>query len=659
MLVDFGNAGLVQKALQQPERVKQVLRKAATDGLLTTIDAVRSKLDEPLPLGYSNVGVVRANGGRSEFGVGDRVVSNGPHAEMVSVPGNLCARVPDEVTDESASFVILGAIALQGIRLAAPTLGEAFVVMGLGPIGQLAVQLLVANGCRVLGVDLDPGRCELARRAGAETTNPAKGADTVTEAMRFSRGRGVDGVLLTLSAKSHEPVSTAAAICRKRARLVLVGVTGLNLKREDFYEKELSLQVSCSYGPGRYDVAYEEQGHDYPAAFVRWTEQRNFEAVLDMMAKGAVDPEPLISHRYDVTEAGVAYDVLVNDPSSNGILIRYPSPISEREDTTIEIPSGPAATAADTPGVSFVGAGNYAGRILIPAFRRAGARLDVVATRGGVSGVHYGKKHGFRSVTTNLADVMHGEARVVVVATSHDSHAALAIEALQSGKHVFVEKPLALTLDEISDIEASVADTEGTLTVGYNRRFSPSVSAIKQSLAKLSEPPAMVITVNAGSVPADHWTQDLRLGGGRIVGEACHFVDLARHLADAPIHTWQVVPFGHEGPRDNAMIQLGFTNGATASIQYVTNGSAGFPKERVEVFCGGRVARIENFLSLKTWGWSGLGRQRRLRQDKGQNQMTRRFLEAAGRGLPLIPYAELFEVGRVVVEIASAVENKD
>lgn len=468
MLVDFSHSSLVQKALKQPDRVRQVLRKAATDGVAATYAAVRSKLDEPLPLGYSNVGVVRDTGGQGDFEVGDRVVSNGTHAEVVSVPWNLCARIPDGVSDASAVFTVMGAIALQGIRLAAPTLGETFVVVGLGPIGLLAVQLLRANGCRVLGVDLDPLKCEMASGFGAEVINPSRGADVVGHAMDFSRGRGVDGVLLTLSSKSDEPVSQAALMCRKRGRLILVGVTGLGLRRDDLYQKEISLQVSCSYGPGRYDPAYEEHGQDYPVGFVRWTEQRNFEAVLDMMADGQINAEALVSHRFGVEQAADAYAVLLTDSQSNGILIEYPDAATNTAGYTIPLQSTPVTPNPGETTVTFVGAGNYAGRVLIPAFQRHGVRLERVVTRGGIAGVHYGKKYGFQSATTSFEEAIEGPELVIVVATAHDSHAEIALKALAAGKHVFVEKPLALKAEDLDQLETALVEAPGTLTVGFN-----------------------------------------------------------------------------------------------------------------------------------------------------------------------------------------------
>ena len=659
MLVEFGKAGWIEKARQQPDKVRQVLDKARTDGLLPTLEAVLNKLDQPLALGYCNVGrVVEVGQGVTGFEVGDRVVSNGKHAEFVSVPKNLCARIPDAVDDESAAFAVIGAIALQGIRLAQPTLGETVVVTGLGLIGLLAVQLLKAHGCRVLGMDPDESKCALAERFGAEVVHLAAGRDPVAAAMAFSRGRGVDAVLITASTKSSEPVRQAATMCRKRGRIVLVGVTGLELSRAEFYEKELSFQVSCSYGPGRYDPEYEDKGHDYPIGFVRWSAQRNFEALLDMMADRRLDVAPLITHRFSIDDAQKAYEVLDGDEPSLGILLGYPSSEEARETRTIILSQPPKQVGGSNrePRVDFIGAGNYASAVLIPAFKNAGARLGLVASSGGVSGLHVARKYGFEATTTDTEALLSGNGDVVVIATRHDSHAELAVRALRAGKHVFVEKPLCLKMKDCETIGA-VAGAAGAplLMVGFNRRFSPLVQRMKRLLGEVSGPKAFVMTVNAGAIPADHWTQDPEVGGGRIVGEVCHFVDLLRFLASARITSWQVVSTVSR-TRDTVSVGLTFADGSIGTIHYFANGSRAFPKERLEVFAAGGVLQMDNFRRLVGYGWPGFRRSSLWRQDKGQVACVRAFLEAvrSGRASP-IPFAELLEVARVTIAIAEQV----
>ncbi|WP_339831365.1 bi-domain-containing oxidoreductase [uncultured Parvibaculum sp.] len=667
MLVEFGQANWFDKARQQPDKVRMVLDKARTDGLAATFEAVQSKLDQPLAPGYCNVGrVAEVGAGVVGFSIGDRVASNGRHAEIVSVPLNLCARIPDGVSDEQAAFTVLAAIGLQGIRLAAPTLGECVVVTGLGLIGLLTVQMLKAQGCRVLGIDFNEARLALARQFGAETVNPGAGGDVLAAAQAFSRGRGVDAVIITASTKSDEPVHQAAQICRQRGRIVLVGVTGLKLSRADFYEKELSFQVSCSYGPGRYDPAYEEGGQDYPVGFVRWTEQRNFEAALDMMAAGTLDVAPLISHRFPLAAAPEAYALLSSGAPSLGILLQYPgADAAEREAPPArQVALGPRAAAPGKAGVGFLGAGNYAGRVLIPAFKAAGASLQTVVSAGGVSAVHFGRKYGFAAAATDSAAALADPAvDTVVIATRHDAHGAQVLAAFRAGKHVFCEKPLCLTLAELEAIEAeAVARPAQLLMLGFNRRFAPQAIRIKSLLDQVAEPKSFIMTVNAGAIPADHWTQARAVGGGRIVGEACHFIDLLRHLAGAPILRHHAVALGRHPALairdDKAVITLEFADGSVGTIHYLANGDKGFPKERLEVFAAGRVLQLDNFRRLRGWGWKGFSRMNLWRQDKGQGACAKAFVEAVRAGGPApIPAAEIFEVSRATIEIAASLAD--
>lgn len=675
MLVEFGKAGWLNKARQQPDKVKMVLDKIRTDGLMPTVEAVFNKLDQPLPLGYCNAGVVLETGaGVSGINVGDRVVSNGNHAEVVSVPSNLCAPVPDSVTDEEAAFTVVGAIGLQGIRLAQPTLGEAVVVVGLGLIGLITVQLLRAQGCRVLGADFDADKLALARGFGAEVVDLAAGEDPVSAATTFARGRGVDAVIITTATKSNEPIHQAAVMCRKRGRIVLVGTAGLELSRADFYEKELTFQVSCSYGPGRYDASYEEKGVDYPVGFVRWTEQRNFEAVLDMMAAGRLDVKPLISHRFGIDEAERAYDLIGGSGGAPvlGILLQYPA-TEEKPDAMLRTPTVsigarvPGASAQDSSArqavVGFVGSGNYATAVLIPAFKEAGARLKTVASSTGVSSVRAARKFGFAEATTDTDGVFSDpEVNTIVVSTRHDSHAELARRALAAGKHVFVEKPLALTIPQLEQVKEAFADSREAgraplLMVGFNRRFAPQVRKIKSLLDGVSEPKVFVMTVNAGAIAREHWTQDPDVGGGRIVGEGCHFIDLLRFLAAAPITGYDAVSIarrpGGAVASDKASITLRFDDGSIGTILYLANGHKSFPKERLEVFAAGRILQLDNFRRLTGYGWPGFTKMNLWRQDKGQKACAAAFVHAVQqRGESPIPFGELMEVSRVSVEVA-------
>ena len=676
MLVDFGRANLINKARKQPDKVRQVLDKIWTDGLMPTVEAVRSKLDQPIPLGYSNVGIVDDASFKFEvlsFKKGDRIVSNGPHAEVVCVQGNLCARIPESVSDEEAAFTVVGAIGLQGVRLAKPTLGEAFVVIGLGLIGQLTVQLLIAHGCSVLGIDIDSKKCDLARQFGADALDISKGQDPVEAAMTFSGSRGIDGVLITAATKSSEPVHQAAQMCRKRGRIVLVGVTGLELQRLDFYEKELSFQVSCSYGPGRYDPEYEEKGHDYPIGYVRWTEQRNFEAVLDLMATGKLDVKPLITHRFPFEEAEKAYELIANNKEPYlGIILNYD--VAERkaysvQERTVSLASTPSAMryAPSRPVIGLIGAGNFTGQVLLPAIKKTGARLKMIASSGGVSGTYLGKKFGFEESTTD-ADRIFADTDIntVFITTRHSTHASFVLEALKSGKNVFVEKPLCLNKEELSQIKdiyySLITNNDSQITnngvpllmVGFNRRFAPHILKMKELLASVKEPKSMIMTMNAGMIPPDHWTQDPDVGGGRIIGEACHFIDLLRFLAGCEIARSEIARLKGSGMDDTVTIQLTFADGSMGTIHYCANGNRRFPKERLEVFAGNRILQLNNFKFLRGYGWKGFKKMRLWRQDKGHREEIRLFVDAITEGKPSpIPFQEIIEDTKVTLELAA------
>lgn len=655
MLVEFGKGNLLQKVRQQPDKAKQVLNKMRKDGIRPTLDAVFAKLDQPVPLGYCNMGRVLETGpGVTGFAAGDRVISNGKHAEVVASPVNLSAAVPDNVSDEEAAFTVIGAIALQGIRLIAPTLGETVVVQGLGLIGLIALQILRANGCKVIGTDFDEAKLELARQFGATTINLAKGEDPIAVGMAHTRGRGVDAVLITASTSSDEPVHQAAQMCRKRGRIVLVGVVGLSLARADFYEKEISFQVSCSYGPGRYDPNYEDMGQDYPFGFVRWTEQRNMEAVLDLMSSGQLDVKPLISHRYAIDRASAAFDTITNGEPSMGVILEYPAESAVSNEMilrrTIEVK---VPVTSKKPAFGFIGSGNYAQAVLIPSFAKTDARLRAVACNTGLSGQAVARKFGFEVVTTDTAELIADDGiDVVVIATRHDSHAEYVIKALEAGKHVFVEKPLALTLDEMEAVAAaSAVHPDRQIMVGFNRRFSPLTRTAVKLLRARRGPHSFLMAVNAGAVPAEHWVQDAKQGGGRIIGEACHFVDLLRYLADSPVASASVKRMAAT-TNDTVAITLTFENGCLGTIAYYANGDKTFPKERLEIFSGESILRLDNFRTLTGFSWPGFRKEKLSTQDKGQRACCEAFVSAlvTGEAAP-IPQDEVFEIGRLIIDL--------
>ncbi len=644
MLVEFSKANLLQKARQQPDKVKQVLDKIKTDGLVPTLEAVFRKLDEPLPLGYCNAGVVLEIGpGVSDLQPGDRVISNGNHAEIVCVPRNLVAKIPENVGDEHAAFTVLAAIALQGVRLVQPTLGEKVLVFGMGLIGLLTAQILRASGCEVLAVDLNPQRLALAEKFGAKAVDMSKGGDPISAAKNFTAEQGVDAAIITASAKTDEIVHQAAEACRKRGRIVLVGVVGLNLRRSDFYQKELTFQVSCSYGPGRYDESYEQGGCDYPAGFVRWTEGRNFEAILGAMSNGSLDPAPLVTHRFKLDDALKAYEKIENDPSALGVILEYDDEVDRSSAVTV---SQPQAKASGKAAVGVIGAGNFSKATLLPALAKTSARIAYIADLNGAAAKHAAGKFGSRKAVADYRQILEDrEVDAVFVVTSHNTHARLVCEALEAGKHVFVEKPLCLHESELEEIESMAGShPSASLMVGFNRRFSPHTAKIKNLLAGRSAPLCMNMTVNAGEIPAEHWVQDPERGGGRIVGEGCHFIDLLSFIAGSPVKSVSAMMVG-EGPavrEDKMSIALEFADGSIGTVNYFANGAKSYPKEMLEIFSDGRVLRLENFRATYGFGFKGFKRFKTSRQDKGHGAELKQFISRVEQGgEPLIPFAQL------------------
>jgi threonine dehydrogenase-like Zn-dependent dehydrogenase len=552
MLVEFGKSNLIQKARQQPDRVKQVLDKIKTEGLLPTLEAVFNKLGQPLPLGYCNVGkVIEVGEGVTDFKIGDRVASNGQHAEYVNVPQNLVAHIPENVSDEEAAFTVIGAIGLQGIRLCNPTFGETIVVTGLGLIGLLTAELLIANGCRVIGIDIDSQKVEMAQKKGIIVINPKDGTDAVKLVHDLTGGTGADGVIITASAKGDDIISQAAQMSRKRGRIILVGVIGLNISRAEFYEKELSFQVSCSYGPGRYDEHYEQKGHDYPLPFVRWTEKRNFQTILQAISTGKLEVKSLITERVPLADYKNIYDNISNKGSIASLLV-YPE-VSDRS-YVIHITSASFAKGKGCLGI--IGAGNFTAMTMLPALKNAKATLVSIASAKGVSGTALAKKYAIAKSTTDYKQVINDpDVALVIITTRHNLHAKMVVECLQQKKHVFVEKPLALNDEELNEI-IKYYDGSATLTVGFNRRFSPHIQKMKLLLG--AAPMNVIATMNAGNIPANVWVHDMMTGGGRIIGEACHYIDLIGFLTGSKVKSVCMNAMGTNPSEntDNASILL-------------------------------------------------------------------------------------------------------
>ena len=637
MLVDFGKANFLEKAKQQPDKVKMVLEKIKTDGLRPTIEAVFNKLGQPLPLGYCNVGEVAAIGkGVNEFSIGDRVASNGNHAEYVCIPKNLVSKIPNNVTDEEAAFTVIGAIGLQGIRLLQPTFGETIVVVGLGLIGLITAELLLANGCNVIGFDFDSEKIRIAKEKGITAINPSEGTDQVKFVESITNGTGADGVVITASNKSNEIISQSARMCRKRGRVVLVGVIGLDISRADFFEKEITFQVSCSYGPGRYDENYEQKGQDYPIGFVRWTEKRNFEAVLNAISKGTLDVQPLITDRIPLAEYQRIYGDMGNSKSI-AVILEYSS--DTEIVSSIEINNKSFEGKKGVIGI--IGAGNFTSSTVMPNLKKINADVKFIASSGGLSSTIMAKKYGIANSTTNYQEMLEDEnVDLVFITTQHNTHARMVAESANSGKSVFVEKPLALSEEELSEVIESYKKNNINISVGFNRRFAPLANKMKKALGNDKTPVNIIATMNAGFIPKDVWVHDMALGGGRIIGEACHYIDLCSYLTGSKVISVCMNAMGKNPAEDtdNASILLKYENGSTAVINYFSNGSKSYSKERVEVYSQERTMVMDNWRKLKFYGFKGASNSS-VKQDKGHfNQFQKLIDQHKKGGEPIISF---------------------
>ena len=655
MLVEFGRSNLISKARQQPDKVKQVLDKIKTDGLMPTLEAVFNKLGEPLPLGYCNVGRVIAVGeGVNEFKIGDRVASNGHHAEFVCIPKNLVAHIPDEVSDEEASFTVIGSIGLQGIRLLNPELGETIVVVGMGLIGLLTAQLLITNGCKVIGVDIDDEKLNLSKQWGVIPFNPKTG-DVVKFVESITGNTGADGVIITASAKTDDIISQAARMSRKRGRIILVGVIGLNLSRAEFYQKELSFQVSCSYGPGRYDEDYEQRGNDYPLPYVRWTEKRNFEAILHSIAAGKLLVKKMITEVVAIEDYQNIYGEIGAKKSIASIL-RYNTVSNQIPAATVVLKSVNFNGSKGVIGI--IGAGNFTKMTMLPALEGSDAGYKYIASAGGVSGTALAKKYGFSHSTTDYKEILiDKDVDLVLITTRHDKHAAMTTEALAAGKHVFVEKPLALNDEQLKEIIVAYKNSNTSLTVGFNRRFSPHALKIKSIIGQ--GPMNIIATMNAGNIPANVWVHDMQVGGGRIIGEACHFIDLITFFTGSKVTAVCMNAMGvnPEDNTDNASIFLKYEDGSTGVINYFSNGSKAYSKERVEVYSQERIAIIDNFRQTTGYGFKGFSKLK-TSLDKGhKNQFTQLIRQLKTGGQALIPFDEIINTTKASFAAIASLKN--
>lgn len=663
-LYNFSKSSILEKAKNQPDRVKDVLDKIKSDGIFSTYESVINKLNSSIPIGNSNVGeVIGIGSGVSGFKIGDRVVSNGPHSEIVLIPYNLCAKIPDSVNDEGAAFTVLSSIALQGIRLANPTFGETFLVSGLGLIGLLAVQILQANGCKVLGIDPEENKCKLAEALGAKTFQLDENNDPLPWILGNTDGIGIDGAIITASTKSNEPVNFSAKACRQRGRIILVGITGLDLRRDLFYKKEITFQVSCSYGPGRYDDVYEKEGKDYPLGFVRWTEKRNFKSVLKAIENKSIKFENLISHKIDFLNASEAFEILNSNKNVLGILLFYKKDktklsnrifLSENQSNKIKYKSQNAI-------VNFIGAGNYAKRVLIPSLNKLNIKLGKLSSNNGLDAALIGKKYNFSEITTNSYELLNDkDANVIFIATRHDSHAEYVIESIKRNKSVFVEKPLCLNINDLNKINKTYLENlknnpecAPILMMGFNRRFAPLSVKLKNIIDKFSTPKAFIYTINAGSISPDNWIHNQEIGGGRLIGEACHFVDMLRFLSGSRIKTLNIAETkSNLDVSDTFCINLEFESGDVGNINYFSNGANSFPKERIEVFSNNSVIILDNFKKIKLWGITSRLNKSNFIQNKGNFECVRAFINAVNKGKKSpIDFQEIIEVHELLLGI--------
>jgi len=667
MVVEFAEKSYLGKARSRPDLVKQTLDKAKREGIVPTVKAVFNRLDQPMALGYSTAGMIVSLGENMQgFKIGQRVACAGggyaTHAEYNVVPRNLLTPLPDHIDFESASFTTLGAIALHGFRLAESQLGENVAVIGLGLLGLITIQLAAAAGCRVLGIDIDPKRVALAASLGLEAViRPQAESAAVT----FTANRGFDSIIICADTPSNDPVELAGIIARDRAKVVATGAVGLNFPRKVYYEKELSFINSRSYGPGRYDLNYEENGQDYPIGYVRWTEGRNFQAVVDLMAAGKLKVAPLISHRFDIEDGVKAYEVITGKSKEPflGVLLKYPEG-KMAEERKVEFPSVvQRPTMSSIVKLGVLGAGLFANSTLLPILKNnKDFELVGIASSGGLHAQHSGKKFGFQYATSSDDEIINDpKINAVAILTRHDTHADLIVRALQAGKHVFVEKPLAINSGQLSGISKQLAKTDGCLLLtGFNRRFSPLAQNLKSQIADLREPMHLHYRVNAGFIPANHWTQDETIGGGRIIGEACHFVDLLTFLVGAlPVSvSAHALPNQGKYREDNVSMTFTFADGSVGVVDYLANGDKSLPKERLEVFCGGMVAVLDDYVSLTTVK-DGRKKEERKAQDKGWRAEMAAFARSIqGGGEAPIPFEQMAAVTRATFAAVESLRSK-
>ncbi len=660
MLTEFGDQSWITRIKKNPDRVSQVLNKIKTDGILPTIESINNKLNTPIELGYCNVGkIVELGQNVRGFKIGDRVISNGSHASFNSISKNLSAKIPDNVNDETAVFAVLGAIGLQGIRLANLTIGEKVVVIGMGVIGLLTTQILISHGCKVLSIDIDEKKLEIAKKYGAQVYNTKK-LEFLNEVIEdFTDGVGADAVLITSSSDDNQIIHNAAKISRTRGRIILIGVTGLKLNREDFYEKELSFQVSCSYGPGRYDENYETEGNDYPIGYVRWTEKRNFELVLQLMSQNKIVVDDLISSRFSFDKSLEAYEILKSEKNQLGIIFDYKDDNNQITKSIIVSQHDNRKSSGNDKKLSigFIGSGNFTSKVILPNLKKINnTHLHTIASHSGSSSTYSAKKYGFEINTTDVSLVFSDTSiNTIFICSRHDTHAEFVLKALEQNKNIFVEKPLALTLEQLKNIRETYSKSNSVLFVDFNRRFSPLSILAKELLSDIKLPKAINFNINSGAIDKKSWVQNAKIGGGRIIGEVCHFIDFLFFLIQSKVDYWHSISMDNE-TNDTLTICIKFKDGSIGNINYFSNGSVKYPKESIEIFTGNKVLKIDNFKKLTGYGWKNFKSKKLWSQDKGHSTAIKEFISSIqNNDFPPILIEEIFDVSKLSIEVSNKI----
>ena len=656
MLIQFGKSNIIKKVIDNKDKVDKVLDKVKTDGVTSTLNAVNAKLNKDVPLGYSNIGkVIEIGSNVNNFKIGDRVLTNGFHAEYVKSKKNLAIKIHDELKDEEAVFGIIGSVALQSIRLLKPSLGENIVVMGAGLLGILTAQILKANSCNVLLADINKERLNIAEKLKIDVINTNQ--DNIFSKSKYLFNDGiVDGVIIAANTKSDTLIKNSANLLRKRGRIILSGVSGLNLNRDDFYKKEISIQVSSSYGPGRYEKNYEEKNMDYPVGFVRWTENRNFSAFIKLLSEKKISTKSLITKVFEIDEYKDAYKLIGDKTKFKlGVLIKYRSDNNKNIKKNIFFANQNKKIDENKINVGIIGSGNFIERTLLPIFNKLNVNFISIGSKNSISSSLLGKKYSFNQAVSNAEDVIRNEeVNTIVIGTRHDTHYKYLIQAMKANKNIFLEKPLCLNYSELHDIKelyySSYIKTGKIMYVDFNRRFSSLINEMKNTISSSLSPKNFIITINAGIIEKDNWLLNLNEGGGRLIGEACHFIDLLIYLNNSDFDSFKISSIDKE----NFSIILKFKDGSNGTIHYFSNGPMSFPKERIEVFYDEKVIQVDNFKSLKSYGSGGMPNKKLWSQDKGHLNIVKSFIDSInGSKTPEISFKELFDVSDISIRAAN------